>query len=115
VPLLGLAFAWAVFLSGRVSIAGWVDSTAGQRLKAFWFSGWGFDRLYDTLLVKPFCGLAALWRKEPVDVLYTAVVTGSRWGHKGLSLLQTGEVRWYAASIVLAVAFLVAIMLRNAT
>ncbi len=115
VPLLGLAFAWAVFLAGRVSIAAWVESPAGRKLQAFWFSGWGFDRLYDALLVRPFCGLAALWRKEPVDVLYNAVVTGSRWGHKGLALLQTGEVRWYAASMVLAVVFLVAVMLRNAT
>ncbi len=114
VPLLGLLFAWAVFLAGKISIKPWVDSPSGQRLQDFLLHGWRIDELYDTLLVRPFKGLASLWRNEPVDHFYNAVIATSQWGHRSLARLQTGELRWYATSMVLAMVLLVAVMLRNA-
>jgi NADH-quinone oxidoreductase subunit L len=114
VPLLGLLFAWLVFLSGKLSIKAWVDSPAGRWLTDFFYRGWGIDGLYQHLVVQPYTGLANLCRNEPVDVFYNAIVASSRWGNRCLATLQTGELRWYATSMVLAVALLAAIMLRNA-
>ena len=60
--------------------------------------GWGFDRLYDRLFVRPWFTLT----RRPHDLLDR----GSEWlavcaesCHGWMSLTQTGHVRWYAASI----------------
>ena len=55
------------------------------------------------------------WRKEPVDHLYNGVVALCQWAHHKLTALQTGELRWYATSMVFGLVLLLAIMLRNAT
>ena len=64
--------------------------------------------------MQPFTGLARWWRNEPIDLIYNAVVALTRWGHRGLTALQTGELRWYATSMVFGLVLLLAVMLRNA-
>ena len=113
-PLLGLLIAYLLFLGRQVSVTGLAESPAGKRLQAFWYSGWRIDKLYDALLVQPFTGLARWWRNEPVDLIYNAVVALTRWGHRGLTALQTGELRWYTTSMVFGLVLLLAVMLRNA-
>ncbi|NCF19091.1 MAG: NADH-quinone oxidoreductase subunit L [Haliea sp.] len=114
-PLLGLLLAYLMFLGRQVSIEGLVQSPTGRGLKDFWFSGWRIDSLYDILWVRPFTALARWWRNEPVDRLYNAIVSASRSGHRALLTLQTGELRWYATSMVVGLVLLLAIMLRNAS
>ena len=113
-PLLGLLIAYLLFLGRQVSIDSLVTSPAGAGLKNFLFSGWRVDGLYDALWVRPFTALTHWWRNEPIDQLYNAVVAASRWCHRTLLLLQTGELRWYATSMVFGLVLLLAIMLRNA-
>jgi len=113
-PLLGLLIAYLLFLGRQVSITSLTESPAGKRLQDFWYSGWRIDQLYDALLVQPFTGLARWWRNEPIDLIYNAVVALTRWGHRGLTALQTGELRWYATSMVFGLVLLLAVMLRNA-
>jgi NADH-quinone oxidoreductase subunit L len=48
-------------------------------------------------------------------MIYNALVALSRWGHGRLITLQTGELRWYATSLVFGLVLLLAIMLRNAS
>jgi NADH-quinone oxidoreductase subunit L len=113
-PLLGLAIAYLLFLGRQISFAGLLKSAAGKALQSFWFSGARIDNLYDAVLVQPFSTLAHWSRNEPADLLYNAVVWLSRWGHTRLVALQTGELRWYATSMVFGLLLLLAIMLRNA-
>jgi NADH-quinone oxidoreductase subunit L len=114
-PLVGLLIAYLLFLGKQVSIAGLVESPTGKALQKFWYNGWRIDGLYDTLLVRPFSSLAHWWRNEPVDLLYNGLVSLSRWAHGRLLALQTGELRWYATSMVFGLVLLLAIMLRNAS
>lgn len=100
-PLIGLGLAWMVYLSKRWSFTALTDSPLGQRLRAFWFSGWGIDRVYDCFLVWPFKASAKLLRSEPVDYAYHFIVKLSVLFHQGLSALQTGRMRWYASCMVL--------------
>ena len=44
-PLLGLLIAYLLFLGRQVSVTGLAESPAGKRLQAFWYSGWGIDKL----------------------------------------------------------------------
>jgi NADH-quinone oxidoreductase subunit L len=50
-----------------------------------------------------------------VDLFYNSVVAFCQWGHQKLMTLQTGELRWYATSMVFGLVLLLAIMLRNAS
>mgnify|MGYP001820825536 FL=1 len=113
-PLLGLLIAYLLFLGRQVSIDSLVKSPTGSAVKNFLFNGWRIDSLYDALWVRPFTALTHWWRNEPVDWLYNAVVAASRWSHRTLLALQTGELRWYATSMVFGLVLLLAIMLRNA-
>ena len=114
-PLLGLLVAYLLFLGRQVSLDSLLESPGAKRLKAFWFEGWRIDRLYEALWVRPFTNLAHWWRNEPVDHLYNSLVLASQWAHRRLLALQTGELRWYATSMVFGLILFLAIMLRNAT
>ncbi|HME44092.1 MAG TPA: NADH-quinone oxidoreductase subunit L [Syntrophorhabdales bacterium] len=104
VPLasvIGLYLAYLLFLRRR----GWTErisgTPAGSLLHAYWFSGWGFDWLYDRLIVMPFVR-AANWNKEDViDLGYGAIAWVSTVSSMALALTQTGKIRWYAAAIAL--------------
>ena len=114
-PLLGLLLAYLLFLGRQLSIDKLIASPAGQALKNFCYSGWRVDNLYNALWVRPYTTLTHWWRNEPVDQLYNAIVAASQWSHRTLLGLQTGELRWYATSMVFGLVLLLAIMLRNAS
>ena len=114
-PLLGLLIAYLLFLGRQLSISNITESALGKALQDFWYKGWRIDDLYHNLLVRPFTGLAHWWRNEPVDLVYNAVVALSQWSHRSLGALQTGELRWYATSMVFGLVLLVIVMLRNAS
>ena len=100
VPLVGLAIAYGLYLGRQLSVPSWTTGGTGQALREFWFSGWGIDRLYDGLLVRPYYRLAALFSSEPVDRVYNAIVDVNQTLHQWLSSTQSGRMRWYIASMV---------------
>ncbi len=64
VPLLGIAISYLFYGSRTLSIEKLMQSSLAQSLHRFWYSGWGMDRLYNTLFVNPFVWLARLNRKD---------------------------------------------------
>lgn len=112
-PILGVVFAYFVYLRGTISIASIRDSGFGQRLSQFFLGGWQVDRLYDALVVSPYRAISRSCKSEPVDLVYAAVVALNRFGHRGLSALQTGELRWYFTTVVLGLIGALAIVLRS--
>ncbi len=112
VPLIGVVLAYLIYFSGRLSVKGLVESPAGQILKRFWYSGWGMDWLYNRLFVTPFIKTSKGVRDEPVDGIYHLVVQVSRNMHVWLSKLQTGQMRWYATSMVFGVIVMIMILVR---
>ncbi len=97
--LAGVFIAYLVYLR-RVRAATILDTSAVQRLHRFWLAGWGFDWLYDRVLVRPFLWFAQLNRDDAVDAVYDGVAFSSRVSHAYLSRTQTGRVRWYAGWLV---------------
>jgi len=80
------------------------DSGLGSRLHRLWFAGWGFDRLYNSLVVRPYIRLAAASRDDVIDYLSDATAWLNRIGYRALSYTQNGQVRWYAAGIAIGAA-----------
>lgn len=114
-PLVGVALAYALFLGRQLSIAGFAASRAGRALAETFRVGWGFDALYDALLVNPYRTVAHRVRGEPVDGFYGLVVRVSRLGHRLLAALQTGELRWYAMSYAAGLIGVIVIVMRAAS
>ncbi|MGE5497295.1 MAG: NADH-quinone oxidoreductase subunit L [Syntrophothermus sp.] len=76
-------------------------SPTGERLHKFWFYGWGFDALYDTLIVKPFVWIAQINKNDVVDLIYTAIAWLTRQFNLALTVTQTGRIRWYAMGLAI--------------
>ena len=107
-PLLGIVLGWLVF-SGRLNVATWVESSAGNAVRRFWQSGWAFDWIYDRLFVKPFLWVARVNKGDVVDLAFRITAAITRGFHHVGALTQTGRLRWYAANMAigLIVVFLI--------
>ncbi|WP_447980151.1 NADH-quinone oxidoreductase subunit L [Candidatus Nitrospira bockiana] len=97
VALVGLGVAALLFLKQPRLAARIAQAPGAAVVSRLGFEGWGFDRLYDRLFVRPFLWLAAVNRDDVVDRLSSAVGDVSRLASLRLRRIQTGRVRWYAA------------------
>ncbi len=104
VVLAGVLLAWLVRWRGVV----WLfEREPLAVVRRFWLQGWGFDRLYYGLVVRPFLATARVSRRDWVDGLFDGVAWVSRALNHGLSRTQSGLLRWYATGIAAgAVTFL---------
>jgi NADH-quinone oxidoreductase subunit L len=97
VSLFGIAIAYLLFVR-RPDLATVTARTRwGGALSRFWFEGWGFDRLYGTLFVRPFLWVARVDQDDLVDQIYRRLAWFCRLLYAALHRTQTGQVRWYAA------------------
>ncbi|NPD69698.1 NADH-quinone oxidoreductase subunit L [Lichenicola cladoniae] len=90
VPLVGIGLAWRRF-SSQAELS--PSQTATARLLR---TGWGFDTLYDTVIVGPLLWLVHINRDDIIDRFYEGIAVATRHAHDALRLTQTGRVRWYA-------------------
>jgi len=91
-----LGFFLAVGLWYRKSTV--LKGIAGSPIAGFLHAGWGFDAIYDRLVVRPYAGFARVNANDATDDFYVALV---RVG-EGIGALfrrtQNGRLRWYAAA-----------------
>ena len=106
----GVAVALLLYLRPPELLRNWVATPAGLALHKLCASGWGFDRVYDTLIVWPFVRLASFHREDFMGVVWRAVGGLADGGAAGLSRLQTGRLRFYMAGIVLGAIITVALV-----
>ena len=99
VPLLGVAVSYLFFLSKTFSVDKLMSSDFAKKLHAFWFSGWAFDTLYNTVIVNPFIFLARVNRKDIIDGFYALIVVVSQAANGLIVRSQTGSLRWYALTV----------------
>lgn len=108
--LLGIYLAYVYFRRPEWSRAV-AQSPTGRALHRFFFTGWGFDWLYEHLFVIPLKTIAnANWR-DFLDLLFTGLAGAAQFSGASLSRLQTGRVRNYAVGLVLGAVILTAVML----
>lgn len=101
VPIAGVLIGYFIYGRGSIGQPRRLDESAsGEFLQA----GWGFDTLYDALIVRPFVRLAQAMRNEPVDRFYDLVVAFAQLCHRWVANTQTGRLRWYAANMGIGLA-----------
>lgn len=99
IALAGILLAALLFLGQRRFASAVAASAPGRFLSAWWFAAWGFDWLYDKLFVQPYLLICRLLGRDPIDLGIGLVPRLARGGNAVLARAQTGQVRWYAASI----------------
>jgi NADH-quinone oxidoreductase subunit L len=96
VSLVGAGVAWRLYMRPSPRFVSWAQRPVIAAWRGFFFSGWGFDWLYDRLIVWPFLALVRINRGDVLDGFYTGLAVLARWLHARLHESQTGRIRWYA-------------------
>ena len=99
IAIAGILLAAVLFLGKRRLVTAIANSGIGRALSAWWFAAWGFDWIYDKLFVKPYLLICHILRKDPVDRSIGLIPRMARGGHVAMSKTETGQLRWYTASI----------------
>jgi NADH-quinone oxidoreductase subunit L len=110
VTLAGLLSAYALFLRRRDLVARLGTRPGMVRLRALLRGGWGFDALYELILVRPYAWIAGVNKADVCDSLYTGLARGVLALHGAIARTQTGRVRLYAAGIVVGAIVALAVM-----
>jgi NADH-quinone oxidoreductase subunit L len=111
ISLLGILIAYVAFLQRPFLAAALASSSVGGALSRFWFEGWGFDRLYDALVVRPFLWSARVNKDDFIDQMYQGLARLCRQLYGALHETQTGQVRWYAAVLATGSVAIVALVM----
>jgi NADH-quinone oxidoreductase subunit L len=104
----GIALAGVLFLGERRFVTWLAATLPGRLLGRLWLSGWGFDWLYERLFVDPFVWFAKKNERDGFDLAILAIPLGLRSFNGALVRTQTGQIRWYAASMALGAVLLIA-------
>lgn len=89
----------------------YIETFNHSRLNHFFEKGFGFDKVYDSVFVKPFVWLAEIDKKDIFDQLNIILSKLALWGNHILSTAQNGKLRWYLLSFVLGIALILTLML----
>jgi len=82
-----------------------------SQLSSFFHAGWGFDRIYDVLFVRPVVWLSEIDKKDIIDLIYNYIARGTNSFHLLISKTQNGKLRWYALAFTAGVVLLLAFMI----
>jgi NADH-quinone oxidoreductase subunit L len=82
-----------------------------SRLSHFFYKGWGFDRVYDILFVKPVVWLSDIDKNDFIDLFSKSLAMVTVSFNQMLSLLQNGKVRWAIMAFAIGIAFILTIMM----
>ncbi len=82
-----------------------------SHLNRFFEKGWGFDKLYDTLIVVPVVWLSEIDKNDFFDWMNIGLSKLALLLNSLFSITQNGKLRWYLMSFVIGIAFILTFML----
>jgi len=86
--------------------SGFAERFAGTSINRFLHSGFGFDKLYDLLFVRPVVWLSEADKKDFIDEIYSFIARIIEYFHSLLSRTQTGRLRWYILVLTIGIVIL---------
>jgi NADH-quinone oxidoreductase subunit L len=108
ITLLGVGLIYLLIRRGPDITAALVHSPTGRLLQRWWAAGWGFDWLYDRLLVQPYAWLARIDREDVIDKFFDGLAWLTGAGHRALSATQNGRLRACAAGLAIGAVIVIA-------
>ena len=82
-----------------------------SRINKFFEKGWGFDKLYDTLIVRPIVWLSVVDKNDFFDLWNIGLSRLALLFNRLLSITQNGKLRWYLLSFAVGIAIILTYML----
>lgn len=108
VAIGGVILAWLLFSGERRLVTALANSAVGRPLACLWKNAWGFDWLYEQIFVKPYMWLVRINARDWADAGIGLLPWLTVKGHGLLALVQSGKLRWYAATMAMGLIVLVA-------
>ena len=105
IPIAGVVVGWLVFGRDLINREQLANSAVGKMLGRFWHDGWGFDWVYDRVVVAPFVFVARVNKADIVDFGIRLIAILAQVLHNGFTITQNGRVRWYALNMALGLVF----------
>jgi NADH-quinone oxidoreductase subunit L len=84
-----------------------------EQIANFFYKGWGFDRLYDTLFVKPYVWMAEINKSDFMDYFNQSLAWITLFFNRSLSLTQNGRLRFYIMALSIGIAVILTYMMRQ--
>ncbi len=110
ISLIGVYIAYIFFFQRRHYADDLVSHASAATAHRLWFSGWGFDWLYDKLFVRPFVWIARANSSDVIDLIYSGLASLTQFFYRVLSGTQSGILRRYAMGIAIGAVLAIAIM-----
>lgn len=99
-----------IFYYKRPALA---ESFNRSSINNFFERGWGFDKLYDILIVKPIVWLAETDKKDFFDWWSIGLSRLTVLISRLVSITQNGNLRWYLMSFVIGIALILTYMINK--
>jgi NADH-quinone oxidoreductase subunit L len=107
IALTGIYIAYLVYYK-KPSIS---EPFSHSRLNKFFEKGWGFDKLYDTLIVKPVVWLSVIDKADFFDLWNKGLAQLALMFNRLLIPAQNGKMRWYLLSFAVGIAIILTYIL----
>ena len=107
IALTGIYLAYVIYLKKPATS----ESFYHSRLNKFFEKGWGFDRLYDFLFVKPAVWLSEIDKDDIFDWWNIGISRLAILSNRLLSFTQNGKLRWYLMSFTIGIALILTYMI----
>jgi NADH-quinone oxidoreductase subunit L len=107
VALSGIYIAYIIYFK-KPSLS---ESFSHSRINKFFEKGWGFDKLYDVLFVKPIVWLSIIDKNDFIDYWNKWLSRLALSGNRVLSITQNGKIRWYLLTFAIGIAIILTFML----
>jgi NADH-quinone oxidoreductase subunit L len=107
IVLAGIYLAYTVYLK-KPALS---ESFNHSRLNKFFEKGWGFDKLYDVIFVKPVVWLSEIDKNDIFDWLNLGISRLTLLTNHLLSITQNGKLRWYLMSFTIGIALILTYMI----
>ena len=110
-PVAGILLScWLYLLAPKLPENVLASSSGARRLRKFWLAGWGFDRIYDLVLVRPVVWAAKSNKSDAIDFFYQHLQLCTVKLHVALSHTQKGLLPDYVAAVLAGAVVIVGIM-----
>lgn len=87
------------------------EAYSHSRLNRFFEKGWGFDKLYDILFVRPIVWLSVIDKNDFFDLWSIGLSRVALFFNRILSITQNGKLRWYLLTFAIGIAVILTFML----
>lgn len=106
ISLLGIYLAYRLYYLKSA----FAESFEKSRINHFFYKGWGFDKLYDTLFVRPVVWLSDIDKNDFMDLINRGIARIMLILNDLFSITQNGKLRWYVMALAFGIVFIFTIM-----